>query len=333
MNSDSRPSRDLLDPEIAAAIGAFPAFELGPSTIDAVRERLRSRMAAAPDGAQLFPAVDRTERKAPGLEDEPQVRVLYYAPRERTGPAPALVWHHGGGYVMGSADDDDLTCRRIALETGAVVVSVDYRLAPESPAPGPLNDSYAVLKWLHDNAAEFGLDPTRIAVGGTSAGGGIAAALAIRARDEGDLPVSFQLLIYPMLDDRTARGAAPHPQIGAAVWTPSDNLYGWTSYLGHEPGIDGVPAYAAPARVDDVTGLPPAFLCVGALDLFASEDIEYAKRLLEQGVPTELHVHPGGPHGYNIVPGSRLALVHARDFIDALNRHYRASAPERETAE
>ncbi|WP_405181906.1 alpha/beta hydrolase [Nocardia sp. NBC_01377] len=188
MNSASPSSRRLLDPEIAPAIEAFPPFELSPQTIAAVRERLRTRMAAAPDGAQLFPTIIRTERHVLGLDGEPAVRVLYYEPQGRTKRPPALVWHHGGGYVMGTADDDDLTCRRIAAETGAIVVSVDYRLAPETAAPGPLNDSYAVLKWLHSNADELGADPTRIAVGGQSAGGGLAAAPAIRARDEGEFP-------------------------------------------------------------------------------------------------------------------------------------------------
>ncbi|WP_067672766.1 alpha/beta hydrolase [Nocardia miyunensis] len=327
MTSAAPSSRHLLDPEIASAMEAFPLFELSAETIAAVRARLSASMAAAPDGAQLFPAITRTERHVRGLDGGPDVRILYYEPQDQEESAPALLWHHGGGYVMGAADDDDLTCRRIAAETGAIVVSVDYRLAPETPAPGPLDDSYAVLKWLSDNANALGVDRTRIAVGGSSAGGGLAAALAIRARDTGEVPVSFQVLLYPMLDDRTASTAEPHTHTGEFVWTASDNVYGWTSYLGHRPGGDDVSPYAAPARVEDTGGLPPAFLCVGALDLFAGENITYAKRLLEKGIPTELHVHPGGPHGYNMVPGARLALAHTRDFIDALTRHYRAAAP------
>ncbi len=327
MNSAAASSRHLLDPEIAPVMEAFPPFGLSAETITAVRARLSASMAAAPDGAQLFPAVTRSERHVIGLDGDPDVRILYYEPQDRAKPAPALVWHHGGGYVMGSADDEDLTCRRIATETGAIIVSVDYRLAPETPAPGPLDDSYAVLKWLSGNANTLGIDRNRIAVGGSSAGGGLAAALAIRARDTGDSPVSFQVLLYPMLDDRTASTAEPHTHTGEFVWTASDNVYGWTSYLGHRPGGADVSPHAAPARVEDISGLPPAFISVGTLDLFAGENITYAKRLLEKGIPAELHVHPGGPHGYNMVPGTRLTLAHTRDFIDALTRHYRATAP------
>ncbi|WUA11306.1 alpha/beta hydrolase [Nocardia sp. NBC_01377] len=325
-----KSSHHLLDPEIAPVLAAFPPFQLSSRTLQAIRDQMRAR--PTPDGDALFPAVARTERHVPGFDGAPEVRVLHYEPRERTAEVPALIWHHGGGYVIGSAEDDDLLCRQIATETSAIVVSVDYRLAPECPAPGPLHDGYAVLRWVAGNAGDLGVDPARIAVGGQSAGGGLAAALAILARDKGEIPVSFQLLIYPMLDDRTATTAAPHARTGDFVWHASDNIYGWTSYLGHDPGGDDVSPYAAPARVPDITGLPPAFICVGALDLFVGEDITYAKRLLEQGIPTELHVHPGGPHGYNMVPGSRLATTHVRDLIGAIGRHFadiRTPAPVR----
>ncbi|WP_405183257.1 alpha/beta hydrolase [Nocardia sp. NBC_01377] len=164
-------------------------------------------------------------------------------------------------------------------------------------------------------------------VGRASAGGGLAAAVAILARDKGVVPVSFQLLIYPMLDDRAAGPATPYAHTGEFVWTTSDNVYGWTSYLGHAPGVDDVSPYAAPARVEDVAGLPLAFICVGTLDLFVGEDITYATRLLEKGIPTELHAHPGCPHGHNMVPGSRLSIIHGRDFLGALTRHFGATVP------
>ncbi len=193
---------------------------------------------------------------------------------------------------------------------------------PETAAPGAVHDCYAVLDWLHSNAAELGADRARVAVGGASAGGGLAACLAVLARDRGEIPVSHQVLIYPMLDDRTARTTDPHPYAGEFIWTPADNRFGWASLLGHEPGGDKVSPYAAAARVESTAGLPPAFISVGALDLFLEEDLEYARRLVREGIPTELYVYPGAYHGYNMIPDARLTKAHFRDFIGAPGRHF-----------
>jgi triacylglycerol lipase len=276
----------------------------------------------APDPAELYPDVDRTEHRVPGTDGGPDVRVLHYEPRGRAAASPALLWMHGGGYVIGNADQDDVLCRRIATETCAVVTSVDYRLAPETPAPGPVDDCYAALAWVHGNAASLGVDRCRIAVGGMSAGGGLAACLAILARDRGKIPIGFQLLIYPMLDDRTATTEPAHPYAGEFIWTPADNRFGWSSYLGGEPGKPGVSAYAAAARVESTAGLPAAFIGVGSLDLFAEEDTAYAVRLMREGVPTELHVYPGGYHGFNMVPDAWLTRAYYRDFSGALERFF-----------
>jgi triacylglycerol lipase len=233
-----------------------------------------------------------------------------------------MVWIHGGGYIIGSAANDDLVCRRMAAQTGAVVASVDYRLAPETPAPGSVHDCYAALRWVHENAGSLGVDTACVAIGGPSAGGGLAACLAILARDHGEFPVSFQLLIYPMLDDRTASTVDPGPYVGEFVWSPASNQFGWASLLGHEPGGAGVSPYASAARVESVEGLPPTFISVGSLDLFAEEDIEYARRLLRAGIPTELHVYPGGYHGFNMAPDARITQAYFRDMIGALDRHF-----------
>jgi acetyl esterase/lipase len=234
--------------------------------------------------------------------------------------APAVLWMHGGGYVLGSAAQDRLKVEPLVAELGHVFVSVDYRLAPETPHPGPLEDCYAALRWLHGHAGELGVDPGRIAVAGESAGGGLAAGLTLLARDRGDVPVAFQALVYPMLDDRTAVEQDRHPFTGEFVWTDDANHFGWACYLGSEPGGDNVSPYAAPGRAADLTGLPPAFIAVGALDLFLEEDLEYARRLLRAGVATELHVYPGAYHGFWMAPRATTTAAFLRDLCGSLVR-------------
>jgi len=317
-------SRHLVDPEIAPLLEVFPPLNLSAEILPLLRQGQAAPIPDTPDPEELFPGVVVSEERAPGEDGDPEVRVLLYRPRKQADAAPGLVWMHGGGYVMGQAEADDLLCRRIADETGAVIASVDYRLAPETPAPGPLHDCYAVLRWLHGSADTHGLDPARIAIGGASAGGGLAAALAILARDRAELGVSFQALVYPMLDDRTGSTTEPHPYAGDFIWTPNDNVFGWSSLLGGKPGSADVSAYSAAARVESVAGLPPTYLSVGALDLFAEEDLAYATRLLRAGVPTEFHLYPGAFHAYDLVPTATVTQSHLRDLIGALQRHWRA---------
>jgi triacylglycerol lipase len=314
-------SRHLVDPEIAPMLDVFAPLGLASGTLAALREGQAAPVADAPDPQALFPDVTTTERRVPGFEGAPDVRVLHYESRDRTTPTAPLVWMHGGGYVLGTAETDEILCRRILTETGATVISVDYRLAPETRAPGQVHDCYAALRWVHDNADGLGVDRARIAVGGASAGGGLAATLAILARDLGEVPVSAQFLVYPMLDDRTATTVAPRPHAGEFIWTPGDNHFGWTALLGCRPGGDDVSPHAAAARVESVAGLPPAFVAVGALDLFLEEDIAYANRLLREGIPTELHVYPGAFHAFDLVADARVAQAYHRDFMAALGRH------------
>jgi acetyl esterase/lipase len=218
------------------------------------------------------------------------VKVRLFRPAGVSGAGPALLWIHGGGYVIGNAAQDDVLCRRFAREVGATVASVDYRLAPEYPYPTPLEDCYSALTWL---AGLPSVDPARVAIGGASAGGGLAAALALLARDRAEVPLAAQLLVYPMLDDRTVdRDDLDNP--GHRLWNQSSNKFGWASYLG-----DADPDIAVPARREDLSGLPPAWIGVGTLDLFHDEDLAYAERLKAAGVPCEVEVVSGAFHGFD----------------------------------
>jgi acetyl esterase/lipase len=321
-------TRHLVDPELAPLLDTFPPVVLNREQLPLIRAGVAQMVAQMAATAPAFPMIEVAERLVPGPADAPDVRVLLYRPRDVAHPLPALLWIHGGGYVAGSADQDDLRMKTLVSEVGCVAVSVDYRLAPDTSHPGPVEDCYAALEWLHRNAAELVVDGARIAIGGASAGGGLAAALGLLTRKRGTVPLAFQLLIYPMLDDRTVTHAEPHPHTGEFIWTPEANHFGWTALLGQAPGSADVSPYAAAARADDLAGLPPAYICVGALDLFLEEDIEYARRLIRAGVPTELHVYPGAYHGFNIVPTAQVVQAFERDITAALRRALAPPAPD-----
>lgn len=247
-----------------------------------------------------IPEVTSADHMVPGPDGAPEVMVRIYRPVDTSGPLPALLWIHGGGYVIGSVEGDDFFARQMTRDIGAVVVSVEYRLAPEHPFPAPLEDCYAALKWLANEAETLGVNPQRIGIAGASAGGGLAAGLALLARDRGEVAVAFQMPIYPMIDDRNVEQASDSVA-DTLLWNRENNLMGWRSYLGQEPGSDGVSPYAAPFRATDLAGLPPTYIPVGSLDLFMAEDIAYAQRLMAAGVPTELHVYPGGYHAFDVL--------------------------------
>lgn len=304
-------TRHLVDPELASILDQIPSTTLTAEMLGPIRA-MRSPVSV--------PAT--SERFVPGPEGAPDVRLLVELPTEVQRPFPVLLWLHGGGYVMGSADEQYSTLKSIVLAIGCAAVAVDYRLAPETPHPGPLEDCYAALQWLFTHADELGIDPERIAVGGSSAGGGLAAALALLARDRGEIPLLFQLLIAPMIDDRTCTLANPHPYTGEFIWTPQANRFGWTSLLGQEPGGADVSPYAAAARAEHLEGLPATFINVGALDLFLEEDMEYARRLMRAGVPTELHVYPGAYHGFRMAADAQVTLAAERDQLSALKRAF-----------
>lgn len=291
----------ITDPELAAGLAMFEQLIPGGITLDdipATRAFLGAFNAAMATQVPDIPGVATSDHYAPGPDGAPDVMVRIYQPETRTDVLPALLWIHGGGYVLGDVASDDLKAKGLALALNCVVASVEYRLAPEHPYPAPLEDCYAALKWLSANADQFGVNPGRIAIGGASAGGGLAAGLGLLARDRGEVPVCYQLLIYPMIDDSNVAQAAPDVP-DAPLWTRANNLVGWRSYLAQEPGGDGIPYYAAPIRAEDVAGLPPTYIGVGTPDLFRDEDITYAQRLMKAGVKTELHVYADGFHGFD----------------------------------
>jgi len=260
--------------------------------------------------------VEVTDVVIPGPPDHPDLTVRVYHPRTASGPVPALVWIHGGGYVIGTRYEEDRHSTEIAARLGVCVVSVEYRLAPEHPFPAALEDCHAALRWVGHGLGGR-VDATRIAVGGASAGAGLAAGLVLAARDRGGPAVAFQLLVYPMLDDRTV--LAPEPPRGYRLWGPRSNRFGWQSYLGASPGSADVSPYAAPARCDDLGGLPPAWLGVGTTDLFLDEDRTYAERLREAGVPCELVVVDGAYHGFdNVSPRATVSRRFRESYLTAL---------------
>jgi acetyl esterase/lipase len=282
-------------PDLRLAALLTPRLDLSPRLVPVVRRLMRAVARARPRRD-----VEVRDVRVPGPLGAPDVRVRCYRPRELKAPAPALLWMHGGGYMLGVPEMDDASCAATALELGIVIVSVDYRLAPENPFPAALEDCYAALRWLSDEATALGVRAERIAIGGASAGGGLTAALAQLAHDRGGPRPAFQLLIYPMLDDRTALRAdidgAQH-----RAWSQRSNWLGWSCYLGRPPGDRHVPEHAVPARRSDLSGLPPAWLGVGTCDLFHDEDLAYARRLNESSVPCELVVAPGAFHGFDVI--------------------------------
>ncbi len=306
-------------PDLAA--GRFlPPIPFGPR-VTPLMNRAKPRARAVP------PDMIVEDRAAPGFEGAPPVPVRVYRQRTAGAHAPALLWIHGGGMVSGVPLMDERTNIDFARTLGMVVVSVDYRLAPGARSPAQVQDCYSALRWLHENAEHYGIDTDRIAVGGASAGGGLAAGLVLLAHDRGELPIAFQLLVYPMLDDRTVL-RDDHRVHGVRAWSKKSNRYGWTAYLGRPPGSDGVSPYAAPARRLDLSGLPSAWIGVGTFDLFHDEDVEYARRLREADVPCELDVIEGAFHGFDaIMPKADVSKEFWRKQATALQSTLRPDAP------
>jgi triacylglycerol lipase len=253
--------------------------------------------------------VTSTVIAVPGLDAASIVPLAIHRPKDVSGPLPCIFHIHRGGFVLGSAAEVEAPLRALAAELGCVVTSVDYRLSPEAAFPGPIEDCYAALTWLFRGAAGFGLMRHRIGLMGEGAGGGLAAALALFARDCGEHDIAFQHLNYAMLDDRTCVRDTSDPPGGALVWTRANNRFGWEAMLGQPPGSDGVSQYAAPARAATLAGLPPTYLSTATLDILLDENLDYALRLSRAGVPVELHVWPSAFHAFDLEPTARVAVT------------------------
>lgn len=310
------PSRPQVHAELQSWIDQYPTRDLD-------EERLAYLRANRPvDPAIALAGVDLRERHVGPRGGA--VRVLLFTPQHAKLPMPAVIHIHGGGYVMGKPEEHLQENAELAQHCGCMVISVDYRLAPENPYPGGLDDCHTVLAWLHASAPALGVDRARIALKGESAGGGLAACLAQKARDEGRHALCAQILIAPMLDDRPPAHANPYT--GEFVWTENSNRYAWQAYLGQRYGADTLPPYAAACRAKDLGGLPPLFLAVGALDLFFDQDMDYVQRLNRAGVTTELHVYPGAFHSFQRAGQTSLARRLRDDYRQALEAVFGAAA-------
>jgi acetyl esterase/lipase len=310
---------DCVDPELRGALQEimkkYPPTEWTEKTLPQMRQM------GASFAQPALPTPPIAERKVPGAHGAPAVRIYVIGASKGAAPRPAVLHIHGGGYVSGTAAGALRPMQELSSSHDCLVVTVDYRLAPETRFPGALEDNYAALRWLYSHADELGVDRKRIALLGESAGGGHAATLAIAARDRGEVPVALQVLIYPMLDDRTGSTRMVPSHIGAFVWTADANRFGWSELLGVPAGSVTVPRGSVPARVENLGGLAPTFIGTGSVDLFVQENIVYAQRLVEAGVPTELYVAPGGFHGFDvIVPDAKISQRFTAAWKEALKR-------------
>ncbi|ASY45062.1 MAG: alpha/beta hydrolase [Pseudomonadota bacterium] len=308
-------TRHLIDPEIVPVLDFLPDLDLSHDALPI----MRAGMAAMErPGPVAIPDI----RMIPGRDGAPDVPLHIFNADPAARPRPAILHIHGGGMVMGTADAASRSIGPMAEAMGFVAASVDYRLAPETAFPGPQEDCYAALAWLVAQADTLGIDPQRIVVLGESAGGGLAAALALMVRDRGDMALAGQMLIYPMLDHRTGGAECRWQSAGTGefIWTRASNQFCWDALRGDYGCDDARKGWFSPALADDLAGLPPTYVAVGALDLFLDEDLDFVRRLAGAGVPVECHVYPGAIHAFDIVATARVAQQSRNDLTGAIRR-------------
>jgi len=315
-----RSTKHLVDPDLLPLLERYATYPLNAEVLPGQREEIAAS-APADDGAGDGLPI-RVERVSVTRNfGDGTVPVVLILPAMPSTPRGAILHIHGGGYVKGSPNQGLARLRRQVHALDCIIASVDYALAPEFPFPTAIEDCYASLCWLYEHAEAYAIDRERIGVAGESAGGGLAAALALMARDRKGPRLAFQNLLYPMLDDRTGRpGRTENPFAGEFVWPRDSNDFGWNCLLGLARGSDTVSPYAAPARADSLIDLPQAYIAVGALDLLVDEDVEYAMRLCRAGVPVELVVYQGAVHGFNLASGVAIADRATEDRMKALAR-------------
>ncbi|MFZ3578782.1 alpha/beta hydrolase [Virgibacillus sp. DJP39] len=315
--------KNRIDPELRELLELFPPLDL--DNVEEVRrfsaENLASLEIPVDESVVIF------DHLVPGPEDNPHVRVRIYEPKEKDGTSPGLLWIHGGGYVIGTPEENDVLCQRFVTEANCVVVSVDYRLAPESPYPAALDDCYSALKWFSENADKLGVDPTRIGVAGASAGGGLTAALSLLTRDRNGPKLCFQMPLYPMINDHNNTPSSQEVT-GNMIWNHDLNEKGWKMYLNGQNGTKNVSKYAAPAREKDFSGLPYTYTCVGQLDPFRDETLDYVTRLSRAGVDVEFHLYPGCYHGFEVLtPDAAISQRALTEYVSAVKHVLNREAP------
>jgi acetyl esterase/lipase len=325
MDMKARLDPELVEPLDQLTAGTGGGFSL--RDIPATRAMVSGMIAAIKEQVPPTAGVTSEDRRvsvAGALSGKagPDVAVRLYRPDAPSGPLPVLIWMHGGGWVLGDLEIDDLMLRGLTKTVGCAVVNVDYRLSPEHSFPAAIDDCYAVLEWVESQGPSVGLDASRIAIGGGSAGAGLAAGVSLLARDRGSKAIGFQLLIYAAINDRnTAQVADGEPE--NLFWSRENTLRCWQAYLDGRNGSEDVPLYAAPIRAADLSGLPPAYLASGSLDMFLDDNLEYARRLNDAGVATELHVYPGAFHAFDaFAPAARLTQRFVADRDAALRRAF-----------
>ncbi|HEV7980991.1 alpha/beta hydrolase [Amycolatopsis sp.] len=305
-----------IDPELAGALAILPRMDF--SDLPAARRQMKEQFTAAFDEPETDGVTVR-EELVPGSGGGPDVKVRVYTP-DSVAAKSAILDIHGGGFIIGDVDIDHPANLRFARELGVVVVSVDYRLAPEAPYPSGLEDCYSALVWMDKHADELGIDPARIVVHGVSAGGGLSAALALLARDRGGPAIAFQFLAVPEIDDRLETPSM-RAFVDTPIWNRPNTEFSWDSYLGAGVrGTEGVPIYAAPARATDLAGLPPAYISVMEFDPLRDEGIAYAQGLLAAGVTVELHLFPGTFHGSSMMQQATVSRREAAESLAVLAR-------------
>lgn len=305
-----------VNPELRQVLSTLPPVTYTRASLPEIRQKDRAIFAALQASTPPDERVEVAERWVPGPAGAPDVRVKIYRPKAQTGVLPGVFFIHGGGHVGGAVESCDARCVSRAIEINCVVVSVDYRLAPEHPFPADLEDCYAALKWFSENAPALNVDASRIAVTGSSAGGGLTIALTFLTRDRGGPAIAFQMPLYPMIDDRNVTKSSLEIT-DDRVWNRTNNLFSWDMYLGE--ARQDVSPYAAPTRATDLSGLPPCYICVGDLDPFRDETIEYVARLTQTGTPVEFHLYPGCFHGHEVfVPSAEISRRTTHEYLLAL---------------
>jgi acetyl esterase/lipase len=306
-------TRHLVDPELLTMLDAFPPMTLSAETLPMIRAAIPQMMAMRP--LPDLP-VSSNVIHIPSGDDGREIRCLIIRPLTARGTMPAILHFHGGGHVLGIPEMDHPQLMMWAAELGCVVLSVDYRLAPETPFPGPMDDAYAALRWLNEQCDILGINPDRIAVSGGSAGGAMAACLCLMARDRGEYKIAFQHLEAPRLDDRLAAPENANPFTGEFIWTRANSAYCREAYLDKNTADP----YGSAARAVSLSGLPPAYIAVGSLDMFVDECLAYTARLTRAGVPVELIVYPGCFHGFKMAADANVTKRAEEDNILALSK-------------